>query len=336
MAVSKDETFDIIIIGGGPVGLFAAFYAGLRDMKTKIIESLPDLGGQLTVLYPEKLIYDVAGFPRILAKDLVKSLVEQGLYFKPAVHLDEQAQSLDPVDGEDSRIWRIGTNRGKHFTRTLLITAGIGAFAPNRLANPSIAHFERRGVYYLVKDKTEFRGKRLLIIGGGDTAVDWALNLKDLARKVTLIHRREQFRAHEGSVASLMNSEVEVKLFYELKEVRGNEHVEEATIFDNRNSKEETLAVDAVIINIGYKADLGPLREWGMELENRRIVVNGRMETSLPGVYAAGDIASPKGSVYLNLIATGFGQATVAVNIAKNYIDPKARVFPGHSSEMRL
>lgn len=336
MAETVEDLYDIIIIGGGPVGLFAAFYAGLREMKTKLMESLSELGGQLTVLYPEKFIYDVGGFPKIIARDLAKNLVEQGLYFKPALHLDEQAESLDRIETESGWIYRIGSDKGKHFTRTVLITAGIGAFAPNKLSVPSAIHYEGKGVHYLVKDKTEFRGKQLLIIGGGDTAVDWALNLKDLAKKVTLIHRREGFRAHEGSLATLMNSEVEVKVFYELKEVRGNEVVEEAVIYDNRDGKETTIPVDAVLINIGYKADIGPLREWGVELENRRIMVNPRMETNLPGVYAAGDIAQPKDSVYLNLIATGFGQATIAVNVAKNYIDPKSRVFPGHSSEMRL
>lgn len=336
MADAIDDLYDIIIIGGGPVGLFAAFYAGLREMKTMLLESLSELGGQLTVLYPEKFIYDVAGFPKIIARDLVKNLVEQGLYFKPTVQLDEQAETLDRIETENGPIFRLGTDKGRHFTRTILITAGIGAFAPNKLSIPNAARFDGKGVFYLVKEKTFFRGKNLLIVGGGDTAVDWALNLKDLAKHITLIHRRDQFRAHEGSVASLHKSPVEVKLFYELKEIQGNETVEGVTIFDNRNGHETQLPMDAVLINIGYKADIGPLREWGMELENRRIVVNGRMETSLPGVYAAGDIAQPKGSVYLNLIATGFGQATIAVNVAKNYIDPKSRVFPGHSSEMSL
>ncbi|MBI3287002.1 MAG: NAD(P)/FAD-dependent oxidoreductase, partial [Chloroflexi bacterium] len=172
-----------------------------------------------------------------------------------------------------------------------------------------------------------------LIEQGGDSAVDWALNLKDLAKHITLIHRRDVFRAHEGSVAELMASPVQMKLFYELKRVYGNEWVQGVTIFDNRDGHEEELDVDAVLINIGFKADLGPIKEWGLELDRRYIKVNGRMETNIPGVYAAGDVASPQGGVNLNLIAVGFAHAAIAVNVAKTYIEPQAPLFPGHSSE---
>ncbi len=330
---NQKEVFDITIIGAGPTGLFGAFCAGLRGMKTKIIEALPQPGGQLTILYPEKFIYDVPGFPRVLAKDLVKALTEQAYQFHPTLCFEERVQSLQHL--EDGII-RLETNKDEHLTRTVLIAAGIGAFHPNKLDRPGVAEFEGRGVYYFVQKKALFRDKRVLIVGGGDSAVDWALTLKDWAKEVTLIHRRDQFRALESSVTELMNSPVKVKLFWELKEIHGNHQIEAATIFHNKTGEEETIPVDAVLLFLGYKADMGPIKDWGLEVDNRHILVNGRMETNLPGVYAAGDIAKDTHSVYLNLIATGFAQATIAVNCAKAYIDPKARVFPGHSSEKRL
>jgi thioredoxin reductase len=327
------DIFDITFIGAGPVGLFGAFYAGLREMRTKIIEALPEPGGQLAVLYPEKYIYDIPGFPRILAKDLVRNLVEQAMLFNPQLCYGERVIDLKR---EDDGILRLTTESATHWSRTVVICAGVGAFSPNKMENPSVARFEGKGVYYFVKDKRPFRHKRVLVVGGGDSAVDWALGLKDWAREVTLIHRRDGFRAHEASVAELMRSPVQVKLFYELRELRGNDWVEEAVIYHNKTMEEMRLPVDAVLLSLGFRADLGPIANWGLETDKRSIVVNGRFETNIPGVYAAGDIASPKDSVALNLIATGFGQVCIAVNCAKAYIDPKSKVFPGHSSEKRL
>lgn len=333
MDIGDMDVYDTTIIGAGPAGLFGAFYAGLRNMRTKIIEALPHVGGQLTVLYPDKFIYDVAGYPKILSKDLVKCLAEQAFQFNPTVCLGERVGSLEYVNGD---IIRLSTNVGSHHSKTVIICAGVGAFAPNKLNRPGVEKFENRGVFYFVKDKAYFRGKRVLIIGGGDSAVDWALTLNHWAQEVKLIHRRDVFRAHESSVTDLFNSGVEVRLFWELKEIHGDDKVEAATVFANQTGEEETLPVDAVLINIGFKADIGPIADWGLELNKRAIKVNGMMETNLPGVYAAGDIADPVGSVHLKLIATGFAQATIAVNCAKHYIDPQSRVFPGHSSQLRL
>lgn len=327
------EVCDITIIGAGPTGLFGAFYAGMRGMKTKIVEALPEPGGQLAVLYPEKYIYDVPGHPKILAKDLVKLLVDQANIFNPSFVLGERVTDLRQRNGG---LFELETDTRIHKTRSVLISAGIGAFAPNKLEVPGISRFEGRGVYYYVKDKSALRDKRVLIVGGGDTAVDWALNLKDLAKKVTLIHRRDVFRAHESSVRQLFDSDIAVGLFYELKAVYGTESLEAAVIFNNRTNEEFHVPVDTLLVNIGFKADLGPVKDWGLRLDKRTIVVSGNMETSIPGVYAAGDITSPENSVKLNLIATGFGQATIAVNCAKNFLDPKAGVSPGHSSEMKM
>lgn len=328
----EDDIYDITIIGAGPTGLFGAFYAGMREMKTKIIETLHEPGGQLTVLYPEKLIYDTPGYPRIFAKDLVKNLMEQAQQFNPTLDYGEKVLSIANVDGVIS----VTTDQRIHYTKTLLITAGIGAFHPNRLDVPGVTTYENSHIFYFVKDKNYFRGKRLLIIGGGDSAVDWSLNLMHWAKEVTLIHRRDVFRAHERSVTELFASDVKMKLFHELKEVRGNDSLKEAVIYHTRTKEETILPVDCVLIQVGHKADLGPVKEWGLELENRYVKVNGRMETNLKGIYAAGDMADPTGSVRLNLIATGFGQAAIAVNCAKNYIDPKSQVFPGHSSEKKF
>jgi len=326
------DVFDITIVGAGPAGLFGAFYAGMREMRTKIVEALPEPGGQLAVLYPEKMIYDVAGFPKILAKDLVKGLVEQCSQWHPRFCYEERAETLER--SEDG-VFTLTTNQGKHYSKTIVICGGIGAFRPNKLDNDSLNRFEHNGVYYFVQNKEPFHKKRLLVVGGGDSAVDWALNLKDYAEKVTLIHRRGEFRAHASSVTELMNSNVDVRTFHELKEVKGDDHITGAVIVDNRTGEETEIGLDFVLMNLGFKADLGPLKEWGLEVEKRYIVVNARQETSQPGIFAAGDIATMHDVEPLNLIATGFGQATVAVNYAFAYITG-GKVFPGHSSEMRL
>jgi thioredoxin reductase (NADPH) len=329
----SQDVYDLTIVGAGPVGLFATFYAGLRQMKTKIIDALEEPGGQVAVLYPEKYIFDVPGFTKVLAKDLVKSLVEQAFQYNPKVVLGERVVSLRKLDG----VLELGTNKGvKHVSKAVLIAAGVGAFSPNRLEAQGVADYEGKGVYYFVKDKSVFTGKRLLIVGGGDSAVDWALNMKDMAKKITLVHRRDVFRAHELSVKELMNSGVDIRLFHEVSKVLGDgTELKQAVIFDNRTHAETTLEVDAVLVNIGFRADLGPIKDWGLEIEGREIKTNGRMETNIPGVYAAGDIAGPVDGVKLNLIATGYAQAALAVNVAKAFVDPNSKVFPGHSSEMK-
>jgi thioredoxin reductase len=327
------EVFDITIVGAGPSGLFATFYAGLRQMKTKVIDALEEPGGQVAVLYPEKYIFDVPGYTKVLAKDLVKALTEQAFQYNPTVVLGERVTSLGRVDG----MFELVTDKGtKHYSKAVLVAAGVGAFSPNRLDAQGAAEYEGKGVYYFVKDKSVFRDKRLLIVGGGDSAVDWALNINEIAKKITLVHRRDVFRAHEGSVAALMKSSVEVKVFHEGGKVVGDgTKVTGAVVFDNRSKAETTLDVDAILVNIGFRADLGPIKNWGLQIDGREIRSNGKMETNIPGVYVAGDIAGPLDSVKLNLIATAYAQAAMAVNVAKAYIDPGSKVFPGHSSEMK-
>lgn len=327
----KDKVFDIIIVGAGPAGLYATYYAGLRDMSVKLIDALPQLGGQLTALYPEKYIYDVAGFPKILAKELAENLIIQATQYEPEVCLNEKIIKLERI--EDEKIFKLVSENGNvHFAKTVLLALGIGAFVPRKLDIPDVQKFEGRGIHYIVKDKSAFKDKDILIVGGGDSAVDWALNLEGIAKSITLIHRRDAFRAHEDSVKKLFNSTVKVKTFYELKHVHGNDHVEGATIFDNRTGEETYLDVQHIILALGFIANLEFLQDWGLEIDKNAIVVNSKMETNIPGVYAAGDIVTYPGK--LKLISTAFGEAAIAVNNAKNFVDPSSKFFPGHSSDL--
>lgn len=334
----EPEVFDITVIGAGPTGMFGAFYAGMRELSCKLIDALPQPGGQITALYPEKKIYDTPGFPSIVGKDLVENLYQQAGQWGTIFALGEQAETLErvPLPGGQpgEQCWVIGTTKTEHYTRAVVVAAGIGAFRPVKLENESVDRFEDRGVAYFVRNIDEYADKRVLIIGGGDSAVDWALATEPIAEQVTLIHRREGFRAHDISVNKLNESAVDVKLFYELRELQGDGKLERAVIFDNRSKEETTLEVDAAILALGFKADLGPIREWGLDTIGRRYIrVNNKMETNLPLVYAAGDLALQEDLDPLNLIVIGYGQATVAVNYAYAAIKPGGKVFPGHSSE---
>ncbi len=322
-----DDLYDLTIIGAGPVGLFGAYYAGFRGLRTKIVDSQPDLGGQVTALYPDKFIYDVAGFPKVLGKDLVTNLVDQAMQYTPAIHLNEEIRTLE--HGPDRTI-TLGGNGAKHVTRVVLITGGIGAFTPKTYKRAEFDRYLDHGLHYAVRRKEDFRGKDVLVVGGGDSALDWALNLLPYARHITLIHRRDGFRAHADSVKKLLDSPITVKVFYELRAIRGDPDVTEAVVYQNKTGQEEVLNVDAVLAFLGLVSNLGPISTWGLTLEEDSIIVNTRMETNLPGVYAAGDIVTFPGK--LKLIATGFGEAATAVNNAARYINPDASVFPGHSS----
>lgn len=325
----QEEITDMLIIGGGPTGLFAAFYAGIRNLSCKIIDSLPELGGQLATLYPEKYIYDIAGFPKVQARHLVNQLVEQAMQYNPGVHLNEAVKSM--VKREDG-LFELHTNGSVHLGRAIIICAGIGAFTPRPLPAPTAKEYEGRGLAYYIDKVENYRGKRVLVVGGGDSAVDYSLMLEEVAASVTLIHRRDQFRAHEESVRQLHESTVDIKTFYELSEVHGANWIDGAVILNNKTQESQTLALDAIVSGLGFTASLGPIKEWGLEIEKNDIVVNTKMETNIPGVYAAGDVVTYPGK--LKLIATGFGEAPTAVNNAKTFIDPKAKLFPGHSTSM--
>lgn len=326
----NSQVVDIAIIGGGPAGLFAAFYCGMRDASCKIIDSLPELGGQLATLYPEKNIYDVAGFPKIRARDLVEQLKEQASQYQPSVHLNERVQNL--VRREDG-LFELSTDKETHLAKAVIVAAGIGIFTPRAMPAEGVEQFENKGIYYFIDDLEKFRGSKALVIGGGDSAVDFALMLEGVAEHVTLIHRRDGFRAHELSVKRLMDSSVDVRTFVELKKVEGSDRIERATLMNNKTKEASVIEIDAIVSGLGFTASLGPIAEWGLEIENNEIVVNTKMETNIPGIYAIGDIVTYPGKV--KLIATGFGEAPTAVNNAKTYIDPNAKLSPGHSSSRK-
>jgi thioredoxin reductase len=321
------ELFDLTIIGAGPTGLYAAYYAGFRSFKVKLIDSLEDLGGQITALYPEKLIFDVAGFPKVYGKDLVKNLVEQAQQYSPTICLGENVHELKPGPNKS---YELVTQKGSHFSKAVLITIGIGAFNPKRIPIIGTEKWEGKGLAYFVPDISRYDKKNVLIVGGGDSAVDWALNLVSRAASVTLVHRRDGFRAHEESVNQLKQSKVTLKLFYEVKEIRGQNHVDSVVIFNNKTKAEEILHVDEILACLGFEATVGPIAHWGLKMDRNDIVVSTKMETNLPGIYAAGDVAFYPGK--LKLIATGFGEAATAVNNAAAYLKPGSSVFPGHSS----
>lgn len=328
-SIGKNPVYDINIIGGGPTGLFAAFYCGMRDATCNIIDSLPELGGQLATLYPEKNIFDVGGFPKIRSRDLVEQLKEQTFQYHPAVHLNERVEAL--VHRDDG-IFELKTDKQVHYSKAIIICAGIGVFTPKPLPGENVDTFAD-DVFYYIDNLDKFRSKNVLVVGGGDSAVDFALMLEGVAKKVTLIHRRDQFRAHEESVKRLNASQIEVRTFYELEALSGDGRLKQATLLQNKSKELVDVPVDAVVSGLGFSASLGPMNDWGLEIENNEIVVNTKMETNIPGIYAAGDIVTYPGKV--KLIATGFGEAPTAVNNAKTFIDPKARLSPGHSSNRK-
>jgi thioredoxin reductase (NADPH) len=329
----EEEPYDVTIVGGGPSGLFAAFYAGLRTARTKIIDSLPQLGGQLAALYPDKYIYDIPGFPKVLARDFVARQVEQAMISSPTVCLDEKVVDLRPTgtNGNGGCI-QLRTEPGNmHLSHTVIIAAGVGAFVPRTLDIPDIKRMEGKGIHYFVKDLDSLRGKRVVVIGGGDTALDWALGLQDIAEQVILVHRSHRFRAHEESVQELFKSPSRILLHHELKSLEGMDRIEGAVVFDNRTGEEEALVADCVVLGLGFLANLGPIKEWGLDIVKNSILVDATMRTNIPGVFAVGDITTYQGK--LKLIATATAEAAIAANYAKNYIDPDSRIFPGHSSD---
>lgn len=326
----QQKVYDITVLGAGPAGLFTAFYGGMRAASVKVIESLPHTGGQLTALYPEKYIYDVAGFPKIRAQELVDNLEKQLKLFDADICLSQAVQELEKL--EDGT-FKLTTNTGEeHFSKVVIITAGNGAFEPRRLNIGESESFDGNNLHYYVKNMNAFKDKKVAILGGGDSAVDWALMLEPIAEKVTLVHRRNEFRAHESSIEQLDNSKVEKLTPFVPTDIEGNDKIERLVLQETRGEKIIKLDVDEVICNYGFISKLGPIANWGLDIERNSIVVNQKMETNIPGIYAVGDINTFDGKV--KLIATGFGEGPTAVNNAMQFIDPKARVQPKHSTSM--
>jgi ferredoxin/flavodoxin---NADP+ reductase len=315
---------DLLIVGAGPTGLYAAYYAGFRGLRVAVVDSLPELGGQITAMYPEKQILDVAGFPTVKGRDLVEGLVAQAATANPTYLLGRTAASLTEVeDGvlmglDDGTIVRAGA---------VLITAGIGKFTPRAL--PAGDEFLGRGMEYFVPSFAPYAGKEVVIVGGGDSAFDWALHLESVAKSVTLVHRRDAFRAHERTVMTVKATGVEIVTRAEVSALRGDGLLAEVDI--TQDGVTTTRPAQAVVAALGFIADLGAMRSWGLEIDKRHVVVDSGMHTNLHRVLAAGDITEYPGKV--RLIAVGFGEAATAINNAAVIIDPTAHVFPGHSSE---
>ena len=314
--VLQSEMYDITIVGAGPVGLYATYYAGLRDCRTKIMEMYPEVGGRLISMYPEKEIFDVAGHPKIVAAELVRLLKEQAMQYRPTVVLHERVTGLR-VLGE--RVIELTTEQGIHYSQTAIIAVGSGAFVPRKLDIPHLIDLEGNGIYYYLQSLESLRGKKVLIVGGGNSAVDWALSLEGIAAEITLAHRMYKFQAHEAMVDKLLASSVRVMFpYFTLKAVLGEDRVTGAVIWNERSGKEEEIAVDAIVLSIGMLTNLEPFRQWGLDIVGSGIAVAPDMSTNLPGVYAAGDIATYPGKVLL--ITAGSGEAATAVNSAKEYI----------------
>ncbi len=331
------EIRDLTIIGGGPTGLFALFYAGMRGATAQIVDALPEPGGQLTALYPEKDIFDVAGFPRIPAKELVRALREQAAQFGHPMYFSQRVVELAEEDGH----FVLVTETDRFPTRAILVAAGIGAFSPRRLPQAVAEPWYGRGIHDVVTDPDRFRGRKVVIIGGGDSAFDWGTQLLDRAARVTIVHRSDRFRAHDATVAQFRAAveagTADLHTFHELQDLvvpEGGEQFTHLVLKDIKGKTTRTLDADVILPMLGFVSDMSAFTSWGLTIEKDEIVVNSQMETSRPGIYAAGDVVTYPGK--LKLIATGFGDAATAVNQAVHWVYPEKKVNPGHSSNMAL
>jgi thioredoxin reductase len=317
---------DVAIIGAGPTGLYGAYYAGFRGLSTVLIDNLPEAGGQITAMYPEKLIFDVAGFPSILGRELVDRLVEQAAQYQPTYRLGVLADSLEYVDGKPTltlstgEVWRCGS---------IIITAGLGKFTARSL--PAAGQFTGDGIMFFIPQLDALADHDVVIVGGGDSAFDWAQSLVGIARSITLVHRRDRFRAHASTVDKVRQLPVEILVNARITNIHNGPGRLRAVDVLVDGGSPRTLPADTIVAALGFTADVGPIAGWGLEFDKRHILVDSTMRTNRPRIFAAGDICDYPGKV--RLIATGFGEAATAVNNAAIIIDPAAHLFPGHSSE---
>jgi thioredoxin reductase (NADPH) len=310
MTVSRS---DVAIIGAGPVGLFAVFECGMLKLSSQVIDTLEMAGGQCAALYPEKPIYDIPGYPQIGAQELIEKLLEQAGPFKPVFHLDQQVESLTRV-GDD---WELTTSKGTRIqARAVIIAAGAGAFGPNRPPLARLEEFEGKSVFYLVRRREDLRGKRVVIAGGGDSAVDWAISLAELA-KVMVVHRRDKFRAAPESAAKLKaladSGAIEMVIPYQLDAIDGADGRLTAVIVKDLKGQTRRLEADVLLPFFGLAMNLGPIATWGLNLERNHVKVDpATSQTSTPGIFAIGDIATYPGK--LKLILQGFSEAAMAAH----------------------
>lgn len=310
------ECYDVLIVGGGPVGLFGAYYAGLRDMKARLIDRRHELGGQLTAIYPEKWVYDIPGIPAIRGKLLFENLLTQIAPYSIPVSV---SQEVVMIQKNRNNMLRVETRDGHFYhSKTVVLSLGMGAHIPRRMDVPGLHEFEGRGVVYGVHELSEFKGKRVMVVGGGDSALDLALTVMEVCKDMVLVHRSDRFNAHEETVKKLYSSNAEIRTFAELTNIEGTDFLQRVQLRDTRSKVISNHDVDIVIVAIGLIFNLEGVKEWGIELENNAIVVDYNRQTNMPGVYAAGDIATYPGK--MKLIGTGAAEAMQAINHAKHYI----------------
>lgn len=309
------EIYDVAVIGAGPVGMAATFYASTRGLKPILIDVLSTMGGQCSTLYPEKMIYDIASQPSITGLELTERLTKQLNQIEYASALGTSISKLE----RQADLWNLTNSEGEVIqAKVVIIAVGKGAFEPRKLDVPGE---NLKGIFYTVKKLDVFKNKKVLIVGGGDSAMDWCLSLKDIASNLTQIHRSDKYRAHGGTVNEVIEAdskgELSMNPFHEIKEIRGlHDEVREVTIFDNRTKEEKVLPVDNIIISAGFLTNLGEMKNWGLEIEDNKIKVDQTQgyKTNLPNVFAIGDIAHFEGKV--ELIITGFGEAATAAYYA--------------------
>ena len=328
-----EQTYDVTIVGGGPAGMFAAFYAGLHELKAQLTESLPQLGGQVATLYPEKQIWDVAGEAGVQGRELIADLKKQMAIAPVDQFLGEQVTNVVKLaDGT----FKIESAQRTSYSQAVVIALGNGAFSPRRLALDGADQLEGRQVRYFVSDQSDFADQRVAVLGGGDSAIDMALMLEPIAKEVHLIHRRDAFRALEHTVSQLKKSQVQVETPYLPKELQVNEDDSiDLTLKKMRSDEEKHLAVDKILVNYGFTSNNAALNEWELPLASERglIKVDSKMETSVPGVYAIGDGVTYPGKAAL--IAVGFGEAPIAITALAKALYPKKRMAT-HSSSMHI
>lgn len=319
----ENAKYDVIIVGGGPIGLWASYYAGFRGMKSLLLEASDVLGGQAIYLYPEKVITDLPGIPAITGKQLVDNLLVQMKSISSEYLLQAKVSAIVSSNGNKVVVTDKGSFEGSY----VLLTPGVGNFVPNKLGNPKVEAFEGRGVYYFVKRKEDFKNKRVLIVGGGDSAVDWSLELAGIADKVYLVHRRNEFRAAASNVNRAVQLGVSVITPYTLESLMGNGAVEKAVLRSLNDSSELTLDVDAVLLMLGYKIDLSTVKSLNLELGQDGVLIDVNCVTSDPRILAAGDIATPRGGIKQKLLVVGFAQATTAINYINKMLRPSSPTF---------
>ncbi|EHJ56219.1 ferredoxin-NADP reductase [Streptococcus urinalis FB127-CNA-2] len=331
MVLENNKLVDLTIIGGGPVGLFTAFYAGLRGLTVNIIESLSELGGQPAILYPEKVIYDIPAYPAITGQELTENLIEQLKRFDDRItySLKEEVLTFE----KENDIFTIVTSKQTHYSKAIIIACGNGAFTPRPLGLENEEKYADHNIYYNVHKLDQFENKDVVICGGGDSAVDWALALYGLAKSVTIVHRRDVFRAHEHSVELLKASGVEILTPYQPLALNGDENGAKELVIQKVKSEEtKTLTFDDLIVSFGFSTSNKNIKNWNVNYKRTSVNVNSVFETSREGVYAVGDAANYSGKV--DLIATGFGEAPMAVNQVMQYVYPERDNRLVHSSTL--